>query len=352
MSANNSDNNNLKRLTEELSLSKKSFRNYSHQLKQESVKERDEILRQLSIMRSEINETINKLSHVVKHILDKIGIAWQKILLGIENVEEIGYAFWLIGVISCSSLIVVSLFLILPLSFTCCQIDNIAGTAYQMTAWIVSLFSIALGFFTIFELIIGGHGEVFVCRVFYEKPELVMIGKLFDNPGMIYRNPPKNGILSEILVSDRIGTSFTNKSLTKVLAECENDQSAYYTFQIDNLLDLKNVLNYENYPDLANKINGINASEAPFKSLTQKLQFLFTDLIRDSDVNFTKFRNEITQISPDKEITNFIDQLQRVSFQIDDTSTASRMESLVAFARRLVKYDFGEICKISNCRRS
>lgn len=329
----NNNGNNLKKLTEELSISKKIFRNYSHQLQQDSKKQSDEILKQLSIMRSGINETVNKLSLVVKHVLDRIGNAWQKILPMIDNFADAGYVSWFIGLTSCATALVVTMFLVVPLSCSCCHIDNLAGITFQMSAWILAIFTTGLGFFTIFEVLIGGHGEVFICRALYETPEYTVVGKLFDIPGIIYNKSPKNGIFEELLVSD--GKTFSNQTLKKALAECERDNSAYYTFQIDHLLDLKNILNYENYPDLVNAIISMNASEAPFKSFTHRIQFLLSDILHDADANFTKFRNEISQTSPDKEITNFIDQLQRVSLQISDTSTASRMGSLATAARRI-----------------
>lgn len=331
----NYHDNTLKKITEELSLSKKIFRNYSHQLHQDSGKQGEEILKQLSIMRSGINETVNKLSMVVKHVLDRIGNAWQKMFPMIDNFEEAGYISWFIGLTSCATALVVSMFLVVPLSCSCCHIDNLAGITFQMAACILAIFSTGLGFFTIFEVLIGGHGEVFICRALFEKPEYNVVGRLFDSPGIIYNKSPKDGIFGDLLVSDHSGKTFVNTTLTKVLGDCEMDKSAYYTFQIDHLLDLKNILKYENYPDLVNAVNDMHASEAPFKSFTQKIQFLLDDLMHDADANFTRFRNEISQISPEKELINFIDQLQRVSLQISDTTTASRMGTLVTAARRI-----------------
>lgn len=332
MNDNNYDNS-LKKLNDEISISKKIFRNYSHQLHHDSLKQGEEIMKQLTIMRNGLNETVNKLSFTIRHVLDKIGNAWQKILPMIDNFNEAGFLFWLIGLISCASTLVVTLFILVPLSCSCCHIDNLAGITFQMAAWILAIFSTFLGFFAIFEVLLGGHGEVFICRALYEKPDYNVVGKLFDTPGIIYHQPPTNGLLNELLVSD--GKNFANTTLTKVLGECEADKSGYYTFNIDHLLDLKNTLNYENYPDLKEAINDMDASSNGFRSFTQTIQVLLEDFTSDSDANFTQIRHEITQVSPERELINFIDQLQRVSLQISEASIIARMGTIASSARKI-----------------
>ncbi|KAL7022683.1 hypothetical protein ACKWTF_012345 [Chironomus riparius] len=330
--------NNLKELTDELAITKKVFRNYSYQLKQDSARQKEEIMKQISIMRSGLNETIQRLSSVVKNVLDRIGAVWQKVLPIMDNFNEAGYISWLIGLITCTSTLVVTLFLIVPLSCSCCHVDNIAGITFQMSACILSIFCTFLGFFTIFEVLIGGHGEVFVCRALYEKPEYFVIGRLFDNPGIMYDQAPTNGILTNLLVSSEHNLKqFSNVSLKTALTECEMNKSAYNVFQIDNLLDLKNTLNFKNYPDLVRSINNIKAHESQFISLTERIQYFLSELYHESNFNFTSFRLDIQQISPEKEMTNFIDQMQRVSLQINDASTANRMATLASVAIRIQK---------------
>lgn len=325
---------NLKKLLDALLVSKKNFRHYPQQLKYDSTKQGEEILRQLTIMRNGLNETMNKLSSVVKNLLDRLGNIWGKVLPVLDNLNEAGYISWLVGLISCTSTLVVTLFLLIPVSCTCCNVESFAGITFIMAACILSIFSIFLGFFSIFEVLIGGHGEVFVCRSLFELPEFTIVGKLFDNPGIIYSHPPANGLFAELL-AEHNSRQFSNTSLTKALGHCEDNKSSYETFQIENLIDLKNVLNFENYLDIVRSINGIRATESPFISFTEKIQLMFDALIQDSHGNFTSYRAELTQVSPEKEMINFIDQMQRVSLQIQDVSTASRMATLASSARRL-----------------
>lgn len=328
--------NNLKRLTEELAVTKKSFRNYSQLLQHDSKSQRQEVLKQLTIMRNGLNETMNNLSLVVKHVLDKVAKGWGRISPMLDRFRDAGYFNWLVGLVASTTTLVVTLFLLIPIGCTCCHVDKVAATSFMMSASLLSIFSFFLGVFTIFEVLIGGHGEVFACRAFHEKPEYTIIGKLFDNPGIIYSDPPVNAALAELLVpSDHSTRLFSNASLATALGECERNRSVYETFQFDFLLDLKNVLNFENYLDLVRSIQGIRAMESPFHSFTQKLQLILVDLIQDSNGNFTEHRLELMQVSPEKEMINFIDQMQRVSLQIHDSSTASRMTTLASSARRV-----------------
>lgn len=327
---------NLKKLSEELSLAKKAFRNYSHQLSQDSTRQGEEILRQLTIMRNGLNETVNKLSLVVKNILDRIGSVWEKVSPILDDFSEAGYVIWMIGLISCASTLVVTLFMLIPVSCTCCRLDSFAGVSFMMTACILSIFSFFLGLFTIFEVLIGGHGEVFICRALFESPEFTIIGKLFDNPGIIYTNPPANGLLQDLFTSNEQNAKpFSNTSLASALRQCESNESTYETFQFNNLLDLKNILNYENHLDLAQAISDVKALDTPFISFTRKIQFILDELMKESQRNFTSYRLDLTQVSPDKEMVNFIDQLQRVSLQIQEVATASRMATLASSARRI-----------------
>lgn len=317
--------NSLKLLTEELSVSKKSFRNYSYQLQQDTIKQSEEIMRQLIILRNDLNEIFNSLTGVLKKLLEKVGNIWEKIFPMMENLNDAGYVNWLAALLSCSSALVVTFFLLVPLSFSCCNAGNLAGITFIMASFILSIFSIVLGAFAVFEFLIGGHGEVFVCRALNEKPEYIIIGKLFDNPGTIYSQSKTNGIFAP----------FSNTSLTEALGSCERNKSSYETFQIDKWIDMKNSFNHENYPDLVESINDIRAVESPFISFTQRIQELLGDLLDSSTENFTAYRSEITQISPEKEMNNFIDQMQRVSIQIQDASTASRMANLATTAKHV-----------------
>lgn len=327
---------NLKNLSDELNVVKSVFRNYSHQILHDSIEQGEDILKELTLMRNGVNEVLNRLSSVVKNLLSKIEKLWENILHLLDDLIEAGYSSWLITLVVCSSTLVVTLFLLIPLSCTCFHIDNLASVMFVMAACLLSLFSIFLGIFTTVQLLIGGHAEVFLCRALFESPEFTVIGKLFDNPGIIYSNPPPNGIFAELLLpSEQNAKKFTNTSLSSALGQCERNKATYETFQIENLLDLSHVLNFENHLDLVRSINGLRATEKPFTGLSHRIQSVLDEVIQDSYGNFTSYRLELTEVSPEKEISHFIDQMQRVTLQIQEHSTAIRMATLATSARRI-----------------
>lgn len=169
-------------------------------------------------MRNGFNMTALKLKSVTKKVVNEIEKVWNKLqplLLG--NLKEAEYINWFIGVVACTSALIVTMFLFAPLTCTCYSLD-LAGTTFAMAACIISTFSIFLGLFTIFEVILGGHGEAFVCRALYESPDYTIIGKLFDKPGIIYSEMSEKGVFSELLLPPEPNAMpFTNTSLSKVL---------------------------------------------------------------------------------------------------------------------------------------
>lgn len=328
--------NKLKNLSDELTYSRNIFRDYSHQLLRDSIIQGEDILKQLTLMRNRVNEVLNKLSSVVKNLLGKTGKVYEKILPLLDDFGETGYSSWLITLVACSSTMVVTLFLLIPLSCTCFHVENLAGVMFVMGACLLSVFSIILGCFTILELLVGGHVEVYICRVLFEVPDYTVIGKLFDSPGIIYSSPPSNGIFAELLLpSEHNAKHFTNKSLSIALGECERNQATYETFEIESLLDLKYITNFENYLELSRSINGMRARESPFIGFTYNIQNIIDEFIQESYGNFTSYRLELNQVSPEKEINHFIDQMQRVSLQIQDHSTLVRMATLATSAKRI-----------------
>lgn len=47
------------------------------------------------------------------------------------------------------------------------------------------------------------------------------------------------------------------------------------------------------------------------------LEKIFDYMFLNSDVNFNQYRNDLTQPTPEKDLTTFVDQMQRVSIQVN-----------------------------------
>lgn len=46
-------------------------------------------------------------------------------------------------------------------------------------------------------MLIGGHGEVFICRPLYDQPDYKSLSELIDDPGVIY--PHGGGLFKNLL---------------------------------------------------------------------------------------------------------------------------------------------------------
>uniref|UniRef100_A0A336K270 CSON005264 protein n=1 Tax=Culicoides sonorensis TaxID=179676 RepID=A0A336K270_CULSO len=197
--------------------------------------------------------------------------------------------------------------------------------------------AIVLTIFIFVEMIVGGQTELFVCRTFYEVPNYTMLSKLVDKPGLLFLNEQSNGILSEILKTPEYSyvQAAANVSISQALNECENGKSAYTTFDLDSLLNISTSLDFRNYDSLNSAVDKIIASEKNFLNITQTLQNYLHQMIIDSEVNLTFHRMELVQLTPEKDMITFIDQMQRVSLQIQDAATSGRMTTLGARAKRL-----------------
>lgn len=87
-------------------------------------------------------------------------------------------------------------------------------------ALITSVISILVAFYAIFIFILAGHGDMFLCRTFYESPNYTIMTKLFDKPGLVYKKPIEiNGILNNLFQQlDAVGEyTILNRSLADAL---------------------------------------------------------------------------------------------------------------------------------------
>lgn len=60
----------------------------------------------------------------------------------------------------------------------------------------------------------------------------------------------------------------------------------------------------------------IFVSSLSFGTLTDDLQNILTYMFTNSDINFLSYRTELSRPTPEKDLSTFIDQMQRVSVQV------------------------------------
>lgn len=271
-------------------------------------------------MRDFVHTQTRVFTSTIRSLVDKIDHTWGYAEPFLDQLTKAGIVLWIVGLSACSLALVVTLIYILALSCDCCHAKNKARITLIISAILTSIAAILLAVFVMFEMVVGGHTELFICRSFYEAPNYTILTKLIDKPGLIFANEPLNGILGEIIKTSEFNDAQAgvNVSISHALNECERGKSAYSTFDLDSLLNISSSLDYRNYDLLNNAISKIVASESGFLSITQTLQKYLHEMIIDSEVNLTYHRMELVQLTPEKDMITFIDQMQRVSLQVID----------------------------------
>lgn len=198
----------------------------------------------------------NALSFSIRAIIDRIDQTWTLTLPVLDDVEEVSHFLWSLSLTTAVIVFIVTLLLFGGLAYGCARSENRARLTFVIAATTISLGCIGLGIFTTFVMLLGGHGEVFLCRPLYESPNFSVLTKLFDRPGLVYGNGTKNGIIADILKPSGTpnGTLF-NATLSGALRKCENNQSSFNVFGVEALMNLTEVTELKKYPRLETAID-------------------------------------------------------------------------------------------------
>lgn len=185
-------------------------------------------------------------------LLESIDQTWSFAMPLLENLEDIGQTVWTITLSISVVTLLITLILMGSLSYGCCQSENKAGNTFIVSAVAMSIASITLALFSVFGMLLGGHGEVFVCRSLYDHPDYVVLGKLFDRPGLMYKNGSASGLIGGLLAQN--GSHSNNATLTGVLRMCEQDGASYRVFHLDSLMNVSRIVDYKEYREFVNSI--------------------------------------------------------------------------------------------------
>ncbi|XP_065083969.1 prominin-1-A isoform X1 [Ochlerotatus camptorhynchus] len=329
-------NSTMKMLTQELTLARSIFRNYKTELKNTTAPSKENIENYLEDLGNATLLSTNTFSNTLNNLVMEVTKTANFSDSFFDYYREVGAIQWLTGLTATVSTLLVTFILLGALSCGCCHADNKAGITLVVGSIVICMASMALSGFAMVEMLLGAHGQVFICHPLYDEPNYTVLGKLIDKPGLIYPVEPQNGIIDALLKSADPNRTFSvNVPLAAAINECKRNKGTFSTFQLEGLLNVSSIMDYHSYPHLDHAIAELAATEIPFIGFTKQIQAILEDMLTDSDINLTAFRMDLTQISPDKDVITFIDQLQRVSAQIQDVATSSRMTTLGSRAKRL-----------------
>lgn len=325
-------------LTTELDSAREHFRLLAEHIKHNTTAARGAIVDQLRPLSAAVQRSNRALATTVASLIDRVDRAWTVATPWLDGLDDMGATIWSLALTIAVGILLITGLLVASLVYGCARAENRAGTPFVVAGAAMGCASIALALFTVFGMLLGGHGEVFVCRALYDRPDFVVLGKLFDRPGLMYANGSEPGIIGELLRpidgSATGGGVGINATLTQALQRCERGGSAYRVFQLDGLMNVSANMDYTSYAPLVDAIDRLNVSTAPLRSLTDPLQSIVEDMYVIK-VNLTAYRTAINQPAPERDMSSFVEQLQHVAMQVQDVGTNSRMSTLASRARRL-----------------
>ncbi|GAB0100947.1 Prominin [Sergentomyia squamirostris] len=323
-------------LSHEVAKARANFFGYPLKLLEETEAVRDVVLKELVRVKDAGRWFRRDFGLLVRNLVDEIDHLWSRIVPGFDEIQIAGRLLWIFGL--CCSLValLVTLMIYSALSCSWCQAEDKASITLLGGTTLISLCSFSLSLFGVMIMLLGGHGEVFLCRPLRDSPNYVLLGNLFDKPGLLLSSQSQVGIIDDVLARASHGKNITiTTSVADIIEECGRNATTYATFQLENLLGVSQVFSLESYPSVTEAMAKIVANEGDFLTLTTSLGQILHVIMSESHVNLTRYRMQISQATPARDLTTFIDQMQRVSLQIRDVATSSRMTTLGSRTKRL-----------------
>lgn len=310
----------LKNLTFELSKARNLFRSYSLKVSEHNLRTSEELVDELGTLKEEIHTKTRVFTTTIRSAVDKIDHTWGYTEPLLDDLTRAGFILWIGGISASCLALFTSLLFLTSLSCDCCHLVSKARITLIISSSVVTVSSIILVFFIIFQLIIGGHAVLFICRPLYESPGYTVLTRLLDKPGLIYAIEPPNGMIGQIIKTPDVSSqqAAINVSISDAIGQCEERMSTYQVFDLEALLNLTNVVDLRNYEPIDARLNKLIAPSDPFHGLTNVLQSYLEEMVTDATVNLTSYRLELVQLTPEKDLITFIDQMQRVSLQVSN----------------------------------
>lgn len=242
---------------------------------------------------------------------------WARIVPAFDEMQIGGRLLWIFGLCCSIVALLVTLMIYSSLTCSCCEAEEKAGIALLGGTTLMSICSLSLSFFCVMVMLLGGHGEVFICRPLADSPNYTVLQRLLDKPGLLLTTQSQIGVINSILTrASHAKNATVTTSLGDVIENCGQNASTYATFQLETILEASQIANLDNYPTFTEAAERVVAREEDFFTLTASLGQILNIIISESHVNLTKYRMDLSQAIPERDLATFIDQMQRVSLQV------------------------------------
>ncbi|PNF26316.1 hypothetical protein B7P43_G02652, partial [Cryptotermes secundus] len=317
-------------LSLEAQQARKEFRLIPVQVEKETRNARNGVKQQLVRRKEVLYDEIWSLDVVARDLAYKTEDARSKVPQMIRRLSTLDKWRWFIGFGSTMLVMVIWLVLISGISCGCCGSEDRAIHILIVFVVLICLFSVALWGVALGALLVGGHGEVFVCRPLYDGPEFSALTRLVDQPGVLFEK--RGGFFSNLLY----GNSTMDVPVRDVLQTCKENGSTYSTFRLKEIFDVDEASNHRKWDLVHVELEHLNVNITNLQFLTPELQQHLQALLFGTTANLTDHRNQLSGQVTGKDVPSFADQMTSVANHITDQSTLSQLDTLASITRQLL----------------
>lgn len=220
----------------------------------------------------------NRLTRAVDSFIEHVDIGWQSVAPHFDHVQEKSHVLWGLGLNASLTALVTTLVIYGAYWLGISNEERASKVTFVLGVILISVASMGMAAYTTFIMLIGAHGDLFVCRPLYDAPNYPMFSHLFDKPGSIYVNETVDGIICELLRPENDST-FTdamviNTTLATAINRCERGDSTYDVFQIERLLNVSKITDLEEYDELNEAIEVRYALITEFCNINNDLEII------------------------------------------------------------------------------
>lgn len=232
-----------------------SIRNFPSLIKLDLSKNIENIENSLAEIQSSVNSATLNLGEVIDSMVKKVDMERENIKPLMKRLQNAGDLLWSISLSTALTVLCISLLLSVGLLLGIIHAEGAAKVTFILGAILIALGSFGLTAFTILILLIGSHGEVFLCRPLYDAPNYQVFTKLFDRPGWVYENETINGIINDYLYTVNIEESKRlNISLATAIDRCEANDATFSVFQFDRIVNVSHIFDVQEHIKLDEEI--------------------------------------------------------------------------------------------------
>ncbi|XP_075222396.1 prominin isoform X2 [Lycorma delicatula] len=305
------------------------YRDLPRQVDSDTKTARQDVRRQLVQQRSRIDEDVKTLEIFFRGLKGKVIRSQNSLEQVYTNVPDLEYYRWIIGIGAAGSILLILFLLQSGITCGCCDSERIASVILLVSVVLICLVSTVLWILALIVLLVGGHGQAFVCRPLYQEPDFTALSQLLDQPGLFSSS---HNFLSALTYNN----DTMDVPVNKILSDCHINRAAYPAFQLKGLFNVDTISESRQWDSVENKLVEIKVKLNHMQLLSPNLYNQLDNLLQGLSVNITAHRTQLSEPLMRSDMNTFAGQLDSIGNQLQDLSTASRLETLTTRTRRLL----------------